>query len=306
MPPSALTRSSSSAGLRTAVLNCDHTDPVHCVQFNPKYVMLVAACWTIWATTWPWTERLVGDKNTYTETINLTTETPEVDRHLLRLWEARHGLIKRWKRQKLNRKLKKRIAAITVEALEYATQLARSNWNKKCTDLQGKLGTKNAWQFLRHLLDPSKSKRNTSQNLQKILRDFPGTNQDLLEQLKLRYSEIRAYHRGQRREYPPPHKTLNREDAVAWRQLQTGAFRNLALLHKFSPTSYKAECPHCGQYASLPHTAWFCTAHPNIPPSHPDPTPENWEAALLSSSDADQLKLIGRARLTADSVGALD
>ncbi|KAG0422102.1 hypothetical protein HPB47_002052, partial [Ixodes persulcatus] len=52
-PPSALTCSSSSAGLRTAVLNCDHTDPVHCVQFNPKYVMLVAACWTIWATTWP-------------------------------------------------------------------------------------------------------------------------------------------------------------------------------------------------------------------------------------------------------------
>ncbi|KAG0444305.1 hypothetical protein HPB47_013943 [Ixodes persulcatus] len=69
-PPSARTRSSSSAGRRTAVctcgarrrawgglwtavLNCDHTDPVHCVQFNPKYMMLVAACWTIWATTWP-------------------------------------------------------------------------------------------------------------------------------------------------------------------------------------------------------------------------------------------------------------
>ncbi|KAG0430469.1 hypothetical protein HPB47_022671 [Ixodes persulcatus] len=134
-----------------------------------------------------WTERLVCDKNTYAETINLTTETPEVDRHLLQLWEARHGLIKRWKCQKLNRKLKKQIAAITVEALEYATQLARSNWNKKCTDLQGKLGTKDAWQFLRHLLDPSKSKRNTSQSFQKIVRDFPGTNQDLLEQLKLRY-----------------------------------------------------------------------------------------------------------------------
>ncbi|KAG0414521.1 hypothetical protein HPB47_008293 [Ixodes persulcatus] len=88
-----------------------------------------------------------------------------------------------------------------------------------------------------------------------------------------RYSEIRAYHRGQRREYPPPHKNLNREDVVAWRQLQTGAFRNLALLHKFSPTSYKAECPHCGQYASLSHTAWFCTAHPNIPPPTLIPPP---------------------------------
>ncbi|KAG0427341.1 hypothetical protein HPB47_025607 [Ixodes persulcatus] len=47
-------------GLRTVVLNCDHTDPVHCYQFSPKYVMLVAACWTIWATTWPnrryWTD----------------------------------------------------------------------------------------------------------------------------------------------------------------------------------------------------------------------------------------------------------
>ncbi|KAG0423111.1 hypothetical protein HPB47_001096 [Ixodes persulcatus] len=133
------------------------------------------------------TERMVCDKNTYTETINLTTETPEVDRHLLHLWEARHGLIKHWKRQKLYRKLKKRIAAITAEVLEYATQLACSNWNKKCTNLQGTLGTKDAWQFLRQPLDPSKSKSNTSQSLQKIVRDFPGTNQDLLEQLKLRY-----------------------------------------------------------------------------------------------------------------------
>ena len=69
-----------------------------------------------------WTERLVYDMNTHTETINLTTETPEVDKLLLHLWEARHGLVKRWKRQKLNRKLKRRIAAITTEALEYATQ----------------------------------------------------------------------------------------------------------------------------------------------------------------------------------------
>ncbi|KAG0412879.1 hypothetical protein HPB47_009974 [Ixodes persulcatus] len=69
-----------------------------------------------------WTERLVCDKNTYTETINLTTETPEVNRHLLHLWEARQGLIKRWKRQKLNRKLKKRISAIVAEALETTTQ----------------------------------------------------------------------------------------------------------------------------------------------------------------------------------------
>ncbi|KAG0430088.1 hypothetical protein HPB47_023015 [Ixodes persulcatus] len=59
------------------------------------------------------------------ETIKLTTETPEVDRHLLYLWEARYGLIKRWKRQKLNRKLKKRIATIMAEALEAGAEVGR-------------------------------------------------------------------------------------------------------------------------------------------------------------------------------------
>ncbi|XP_077538515.1 WD repeat domain 82 isoform X1 [Haemaphysalis longicornis] len=36
--------STAEGGMRTAVLSCDHTGPVHCVQFNPKYMMLVSAC----------------------------------------------------------------------------------------------------------------------------------------------------------------------------------------------------------------------------------------------------------------------
>ncbi|XP_035209029.1 WD repeat-containing protein 82-like isoform X2 [Stegodyphus dumicola] len=33
----------SDTGLRTALLQCGHSNPVHCVQFNPKYMMLVSA-----------------------------------------------------------------------------------------------------------------------------------------------------------------------------------------------------------------------------------------------------------------------
>ncbi|GBN08619.1 WD repeat-containing protein 82 [Araneus ventricosus] len=33
----------SESGLREAVLHCGYTNPVHCVQFNPKYMMLVTA-----------------------------------------------------------------------------------------------------------------------------------------------------------------------------------------------------------------------------------------------------------------------
>ncbi|KAG0423799.1 hypothetical protein HPB47_000443 [Ixodes persulcatus] len=266
-----------------------------------------------------WTKHLVCDKNTYTETINRTTETPEVDRHMLHLWEARHGLIKRWKRQKLNRKLKKRIAAITVEALEaYPIECSRAyqrNAAAICvvdgtgsTRITASLRTSNTTiaeefaiamaigleedhvtilsdsqaalrRFLAGRVSPKALKVLTQRDRQGFptveliwipehdevkgnrcadtearacsLRAAPAAASRLgIDSYFIpapnRYSEIRAYHRGQRREYPPPHKNLNREDAVAWRQLQTGAFRNLALLHKFSPTSYKAECPHCG------------------------------------------------------------
>ncbi|KAH7937388.1 hypothetical protein HPB49_011477 [Dermacentor silvarum] len=58
--------------------------------------------------------------------------TPEADNHRLHLWEARHSLVRRWRRQKHNRKLKIRIAELTQRAAEYAAQLADSNWVDRC------------------------------------------------------------------------------------------------------------------------------------------------------------------------------
>ena len=34
----------TETGLKLAVLGGDHTGPVQCVQFNPKYMMLATAC----------------------------------------------------------------------------------------------------------------------------------------------------------------------------------------------------------------------------------------------------------------------
>ncbi|XP_013789552.2 WD repeat-containing protein 82-like [Limulus polyphemus] len=34
----------AKTGVKTAVLSCDHTGPVQCVQFNPKYMLLASAC----------------------------------------------------------------------------------------------------------------------------------------------------------------------------------------------------------------------------------------------------------------------
>ncbi|UYV61826.1 WDR82 [Cordylochernes scorpioides] len=34
----------AETGITTAVFNCEHMGPVQCVQFNPKYMLLVSAC----------------------------------------------------------------------------------------------------------------------------------------------------------------------------------------------------------------------------------------------------------------------
>ncbi|XP_077497725.1 uncharacterized protein LOC144108340 [Amblyomma americanum] len=41
------------------------------------------------------------------------------------------------------------------------------------------------------------------------------------------YSAILNNYKGSRMRYPPPHKSLNKEEAVTWRQLQTGSYPNL-------------------------------------------------------------------------------
>ncbi|KAM7306137.1 uncharacterized protein ISCGN_009878 [Ixodes scapularis] len=85
------------------------------------------------------------------------------------------------------RKLKLKIATLTEEAFQYASKLAQSNWHQVCDRFQGTLSTARTWSFLRHLLDPTKGKRHSSQTLRKIIHDHPGTNADILRGLTERY-----------------------------------------------------------------------------------------------------------------------
>ncbi|XP_075540046.1 uncharacterized protein LOC142574946 [Dermacentor variabilis] len=70
-----------------------------------------------------WLNGIIGAADGHTRTIQLDEDYPAVDNHLLHLWEARRSLLKRWRRQKLNRKLQRRIALLSMQAQEYAEQL---------------------------------------------------------------------------------------------------------------------------------------------------------------------------------------
>nr|XP_050030525.1 uncharacterized protein LOC126526712 [Dermacentor andersoni] len=134
-----------------------------------------------------WTKNVMDLVTKYTKTIQLTADNPEVDPHLLHLWEARRGLLKRWKKQKRNRKLKIRIAAVSRQAEEYAEKLGRQNWNQMCDQLQGTLSNRKTWAILKTLLAKTESKTVTGQHIQRLIHNFQGTEEEALEAITEKY-----------------------------------------------------------------------------------------------------------------------
>ncbi|KAH7954441.1 hypothetical protein HPB49_018459 [Dermacentor silvarum] len=115
-----------------------------------------------------WEKQQLDIVEKHTQKIATTHQTPRIDARLAHLWEARRSLTKRWKRQRHNKKLRKRIQEINDKAAEYAADLCKESWLDLCDGLQGTLSTRKTWQLLRHLIDPMTSKsetnrRNTSQ-----------------------------------------------------------------------------------------------------------------------------------------------
>ncbi|XP_075526253.1 uncharacterized protein LOC142557958 [Dermacentor variabilis] len=123
----------------------------------------------------------------FTEKITTTTQIPFADSRLSYMWAARHGLARRWKRQRHNKKLRRRIHALNKQVTEYAEQLCRENWMKKCDDLQGTLSTKKTWKLLRHLIDPLKSKSACARDLTKTINSYDGDGEKLIRELTSKY-----------------------------------------------------------------------------------------------------------------------
>ncbi|KAM7314342.1 uncharacterized protein ISCGN_004126 [Ixodes scapularis] len=134
-----------------------------------------------------WVAELQATKAHCTKEISLTEAIPGVDTHLLGLWEKRKGIVKRWKKQKHNRKLRLRISVLNKQTEEYATQLAQQNWGQKCDSLQGTLGLAQTWRLLHHLVSPAQTKSEGCKTTLKIVHSYKGTDEDLLKQIKKKY-----------------------------------------------------------------------------------------------------------------------
>lgn len=134
-----------------------------------------------------WVDNLQQNVKQATITIPEEANIQAADAKLLHMWEAKASLERRLKQQKLNRSLRKRISILNKQIEDYAHQLTRQNWHSACDGMEAQMGMAKTWRILRCLLDPESSKTMQGHNLSKIIHNYPGSDTDLINELKNLY-----------------------------------------------------------------------------------------------------------------------
>lgn len=154
------------------------------------------------------------------------------------------------------------------------------------------------------------------------------------------YTAILQHYRLERRQYPPPHSSLTKEESVILRRLQTNTYIHGIIMNRIYPTQFPYLCPHCDIPDTLPHMILECpcedrssdepdddqaskstrTYAPQDDASIPAQqeqleearernerdTAEKWEALLVNDDPASQKSLVNRAKTAATARGFLD
>lgn len=120
------------------------------------------------------------------------------------------------------------------------------------------------------------------------------------------YCDRLEIQRLNRRIYPPPHKKLSTEEAIALRLIQTNTFPNLHRYSKIYPQTYRGICPWCGDTRpTLFHISWGCGGKPEHLKT-PNTSFERWEVQLTGDTLAGQEALVQQVRRAAMASGVLE
>ncbi|KAL1442446.1 hypothetical protein MTO96_046416, partial [Rhipicephalus appendiculatus] len=105
-----------------------------------------------------WTERVTKVADSVTAELDVEEEVPQIDSKLAHMIEARQSLQRRWKKQRHNRRLRKRVAELGRAIEKYSRELCTQQWHATCNAADGQLHKGQTWKLLRHLLDDKSTK----------------------------------------------------------------------------------------------------------------------------------------------------
>ncbi|KAH7935585.1 hypothetical protein HPB52_009993 [Rhipicephalus sanguineus] len=131
-----------------------------------------------------WVSSLLNDISAHTQHITTRSDTPTLDTCLAHLWEAHHSILERWKRQKHNRTLKRRLATLQTQITAHAEELCRSNWGQVCNSIAGNLSTKYAWHLLRHVIKPTNARTTSQHHIAHLFHNTTLFPDSFLDQLR--------------------------------------------------------------------------------------------------------------------------
>lgn len=141
-----------------------------------------------------WIEQLGLDIHASERTILTDVGTEKMDHRLANLLEAKQSILARWKGQRLNTRLRKKIALLNREIEEYCKILCKQQWDEICNSLDGQLRKGRGWGLLRHLLDEGGSRSKPTQRslLSKIIHKArkEAKDDELLEDLAGQYLHL--------------------------------------------------------------------------------------------------------------------
>ncbi|XP_077564512.1 uncharacterized protein LOC144179972 [Haemaphysalis longicornis] len=105
-----------------------------------------------------WTSAVKQAATEATTEIDTDEDIIQVDSKLAHMIEARKSLQRRWKRQRHNRKLRKKVAEIGRAIEKYRQELCTQQWYAMCSAADGQLHKGQTWKLLRHLLDEASTR----------------------------------------------------------------------------------------------------------------------------------------------------
>ncbi|KAG0433900.1 hypothetical protein HPB47_019494, partial [Ixodes persulcatus] len=138
-----------------------------------------------------WTRSLQDSVRQATDQVPAASPEGRADAKLLHMWQALERLRARWSKQKHNRSLRKRISRLERDIETYAIELDSQHWGQICDQMNGKLGLRDTWGLLRHLMDPQGSKTVQRNTLTKVASTFPGDARSLIEALRDKYVNLK-------------------------------------------------------------------------------------------------------------------
>lgn len=118
-----------------------------------------------------WTAGLKEEIRRATKKIETAEDITCVDSKLAHLLEAKTSIKERWKKQRWNRKLRKKMAELNQAIAKHSALLSRQQWDEVCSRIDGPLHQGRARSLIRHLLDETTTKSYQQNRMARVMHE---------------------------------------------------------------------------------------------------------------------------------------